>query len=118
MMKRKRNSITPKSNFFTNIAHEIRTPLSLIIGPLEYLMKTSSINNVYGEYLSIIEQNYKRLYALVTQLLDFRKVDTGSYKLSYDPTDQRNYQQSACIFELSARQKKKWLLTLLPYRKT
>ena len=32
-----------------------------------------------GEYLSIIEQNYKRLYALVTQLLDFRKVDTGSY---------------------------------------
>ena len=37
-----------------------------------------------GNTSSIIEQNYKRLYALVTQLLDFRKVDTGSYKLSYD----------------------------------
>lgn len=96
-----------KIDFFTNIAHEIRTPLSLIIGPLEYLMKTSSINNVYGEYLSIIEQNYKRLYALVTQLLDFRKVDTGSYKLSYDSYRIKEIISKVTgIFELSARQKK------------
>lgn len=96
-----------KIEFFTNIAHEIRTPLSLIIGPLEYLMKTASINNVYGEYLSIIEQNYKRLYALVTQLLDFRKVDTGSYKLSYDSYGIKELiGKVTCIFELSARQKK------------
>ena len=96
-----------KIDFFTNIAHEIRTPLSLIIGTLEYLMKTSSINNVYGEYLSIIEQNYKRLYALVTQLLDFRKVDTGSYKLSYDCYRIKEIIcKVTCIFELSARQKK------------
>ena len=96
-----------KIDFFTNIAHEIRTPLSLIIGPLEFLMKTSSINNVYGEYLSIIEQNYKRLYALVTLLLDFRKVDTGSYKLSYDSYRIKEIiSKVACIFELSARQKK------------
>lgn len=96
-----------KIDFFTNIAHEIRTPLSLIIGPLEYLMKTASINNVYGEYLSIIEQNYKRLYALVTQLLDFRKVDTGSYKLSYDSYRIKELiGKVTCIFELSARQKK------------
>lgn len=96
-----------KIDFFTNIAHEIRTPLSLIIGPLEYLMKTSSINNVYGEYLSIIEQNYKRLYALVTQLLDFRKVDTGSYKLSYDSYRIKEIiGKVTCIFRLSAQQKK------------
>lgn len=96
-----------KINFFTNIAHEIRTPLSLIIGPLEYLMKTSSINNVYGEYLSIIEQNYKRLYALVNQLLDFRKVDSGAYKLSYDSYRIKDMiVKVAVIFELTARQKK------------
>ena len=105
-MKRK-ELYNSKIDFFTNIAHEIRTPLSLIIGPLEYLMKTSSINNVYGEYLSIIEQNYKRLYALVTQLLDFRKVDTGSYKLSYDCYRIKEIIcKVTCIFELSARQKK------------
>lgn len=96
-----------KIDFFTNIAHEIRTPLSLIIGPLEYLMETTSINNAYGEYLSIIEQNYKRLYALVTQLLDFRKVDSGAYKLSYDSYRIKDIiTKVTCIFELSARQKK------------
>lgn len=96
-----------KIDFFTNIAHEIRTPLSLIIGPLEYLMKTTNINNAYGEYLSIIEQNYKRLYALVTQLLDFRKVDSGAYKLSYDSYRVKDtIAKVTCIFELSTRQKK------------
>lgn len=93
--------------FFTHIAHEIRTPLSLIIGPLEYLMKTSSINNVYGEYLTIIEQNYKRLYALVNQLLDFRKVDSGAYKLSYDSYNIKEIMAKVTvIFELTARHKK------------
>lgn len=96
-----------KIDFFTNIAHEIRTPLSLIIGPLEYLMKTTNINNVYGEYLNIIEQNYKRLYALVTQLLDFRKVDSGAYKFTYDSYRVKEIiTKVTSIFELSTRQKK------------
>lgn len=96
-----------KIDFFTNIAHEIRTPLSLIIGPLEYLMKNTSINNTYGEYLGIIEQNYKRLYALVTQLLDFRKVDSGAYKLSYNSYRIKEIITKVTrIFELSAKQKK------------
>ena len=95
-----------KIEFFTNIAHEIRTPLSLIIGPLEYLMKTASINNVYGEYLGIIEQNYKRLYVLVNQLLDFRKVDSGAYKLSYDSYRMKEIIAKVTgIFELTAKQK-------------
>ena len=74
-----------KINFFTHITHEIRTPLSLIIGPLEYIRKSRPMNDRYGEYLDIIEMNYKRLFALVTQLLDFRKVDSGNYRLSYAP---------------------------------
>lgn len=96
-----------KIDFFTNIAHEIRTPLSLIIGPLEYLMKKTDSNDTYGEYLGIIEQNYKRLYALVTQLLDFRKVDTGAYKLSYDSYRiKETVTKVTRICELSAQQKK------------
>lgn len=70
-----------KINFFTHITHEIRTPLSLIAGPLEYIRKSRPMNDRYGEYLDIIEMSCKRLYALVTQLLDFRKVDSGSYRL-------------------------------------
>lgn len=95
-----------KIDFFTHIAHEIRTPLSLIIGPLEYLMKNTGIHHAYGEYLSIIEQNYKRLYTLVTQLLDFRKVDSGAYRLSYDVYRiKETIAKVTRIFELSAQQK-------------
>lgn len=74
-------------NFFTNMAHEIRTPLSLIIGPLEYVMKSRQMNDRYGDYLSVIERNYHRLHTLVNQLLDFRKVDSSTYSLSYDVCD-------------------------------
>lgn len=74
-------------SFFTNIAHEIRTPLSLIIGPLEYVMKSRSVNDEYGEYLSVIERNYHRLRTLVDQLLDFRKIDSNNCKLRYDTCD-------------------------------
>lgn len=96
-----------KIEFFTNIAHEIRTPLSLIIGPLDYLMKTTDINSKYGEYLGIIEQNYKRLYTLVNQLLDFRKVDSGSYKLNYQSHNLLKLVQEVCIiFELGIKQKR------------
>lgn len=96
-----------KIEFFTNIAHEIRTPLSLIIGPLDHLMQTTDIHEKYGEYLSIIEQNYKRLYTLVNQLLDFRKVDTGSYKLNYQTHNLLKLIQEVCIiFEWSIKQQK------------
>lgn len=96
-----------KINFFTNIAHEIRTPLSLIIGPLEYLIEKTDSDDIYREYLGIIEQNYKRLHALVTQLLDFRKVDADAYKLSYDSYNVKDAINKVIrIFELSVLQKK------------
>lgn len=65
--------------FFTMIAHEIRTPVSLIIGPLEILMKdvvNSTKTNIpisYHENLQIIDRNAHRLLELVNQLLDFNK---------------------------------------------
>lgn len=66
--------------FFTMIAHEIRTPVSLIIGPLEILMKdvvNSTKTNIpvsYHENLQIINRNAHRLLELVNQLLDFNKI--------------------------------------------
>ena len=95
-----------KIEFFTNIAHEIRTPLSLIIGPLDHLMKTTEINNKYGDYLSIIEHNYKRLYTLVNQLLDFRKVDSGVLKFAYHKYNLKELiKKTYTVFELSVKQK-------------
>ncbi len=68
-----------KIQFFTTIAHEIRTPVSLIIGPLEKLVKTTaSLSESERSSLRIIDRNAHRLLDLVNQLLDFRKVESQS----------------------------------------
>ncbi len=67
--------------FFTMIAHEIRTPVSLIIGPLEKMMKKGTPS----DDLRIIDRNAHRLLELVNQLLDFRKVEQNSLSLTFAP---------------------------------
>lgn len=72
-----------KLEFFTNISHEFRTPLTLIKGPLEYLKKkghqlsTEKANEQY----SLMQKNTDYLMRLVNQLLDFRKVGQGKARL-------------------------------------
>ena len=61
--------------FFTMIAHEIRTPVTLIIGPLEKLMQKKEARA--SDDLNIIDRNAHRLLELVNQLLDFNKVEHG-----------------------------------------
>lgn len=69
-----------KIQFFTMIAHEIRTPVSLIIGPLENIMKSPhTIPTVIRKDMDMIDRNAHRLLYLVNQLLDFRKVQTNSF---------------------------------------
>ena len=70
-------------NFFTMIAHEIRTPVSLIIGPLGKLMKESQVS----DDLRIIDRNAHRLLELVNQLLDFRKVEQQRMVMHFEPCD-------------------------------
>ena len=68
-----------KIQFFTTIAHEIRTPVSLIIGPLEKLVKTTApLSDSERSNLRIIDRNANRLLELVNQLLDFSKVENRS----------------------------------------
>lgn len=95
-----------KIRFFTNIAHEIKTPLSLIIGPLEEIMQSNKAIELYGDFLSIIQLNSKRLLTLVSQLLDFRKVESGSYKLILDNCDLENLIHNvAGLFNVSAQRR-------------
>lgn len=73
-----------KIQFFTMIAHEIRTPVTLIIGPLEKIMTTvSSFSDSIRNDLNIIDRNSQRLLHLVNQLLDFRKVEQGAFILNF-----------------------------------
>ena len=68
-------------NFFTMIAHEIRTPVSLIIGPLEKIMKRGNVS----DDMKVIDRNAHRLLELVNQLLDFRKVEQHSLVMHFAP---------------------------------
>lgn len=65
-----------KINFYTNIIHEIRTPLSLIIGPLEHIMKSGKRVSEVKDELNVMHRNAIRLLSLVNQLLDFRKIES------------------------------------------
>ncbi|UUF16614.1 MULTISPECIES: two-component regulator propeller domain-containing protein [Flavobacterium] len=72
-----------KIDFFTNVAHEIRTPLTLIKGPLEKLLVMDHILPEVPQNLSIMKKNTSRLLKLVNELLDFRKSEIGGLKLTF-----------------------------------
>jgi signal transduction histidine kinase/ligand-binding sensor domain-containing protein/DNA-binding NarL/FixJ family response regulator len=70
--------------FFTNISHEFRTPLSLILGPLEKLQREDT-RFTFSHYYKIIARNAHRLMGLINELMDFRKVEAGVLKLNVMP---------------------------------
>ncbi len=70
-----------KIKFFTNISHEFRTPLTLIITPIERIIKSFQNHEVSREF-NTIYRNANRLLTLVNQLLDFRKIEAGQHILS------------------------------------
>ncbi|RKR80146.1 monosaccharide ABC transporter substrate-binding protein (CUT2 family) [Mucilaginibacter gracilis] len=70
-----------KLNFFTNISHEFRTPLTLIISPIEDLIKNDKLQALAGRQLQLIHQNTYRLLHLVNQLIDYRKIEYDKQQL-------------------------------------
>jgi DNA-binding response OmpR family regulator len=70
-----------KIRFFTNVSHEFRTPLSLILAPLDRMIKSSSEPSQKKQY-QLIHRNARRLLNLVNQLLDFRKMEVQELKLN------------------------------------
>lgn len=71
-----------KLQFFMNIAHEIRTPMSLVISPLKRLMASDSNNERQASY-KIIRRNAERILSLINQLMDIRKIDKGIMTLTF-----------------------------------
>jgi len=75
-----------KTKFFTNVSHEFRTPLSLILSPLDKLIKKSA-DAEQKKQLHLIERNAKRLLNLVNQLLDFRKMEVQKFSVQLSRED-------------------------------
>jgi len=64
-----------KIRFFTNVSHEFRTPLTLMLTPLENLLKNIRSDHAVHRQLSLVHRNAQRLFNLVTQILDFKKLE-------------------------------------------
>ena len=75
------NISNQKLQFFTNISHEIRTPLTLILGPVNKLIKNSKLDPSIQEDVALMKRNVDRLYRIVNQILDFRRIDNDKMKL-------------------------------------
>lgn len=86
-LRRKEEIHQSKLRFFTEVSHEFRTPLTLIIDPAEKLMNENPGDKAARYYHSLIYQNAKQLLLLVNQLLDFRKLEAGYLTLNYTESD-------------------------------
>lgn len=75
-----------KLTFFTNISHEFRTPLTLMISPLDELLERKDLAHVRKEH-TLVKSNALRLLRLVNQIMDFRKVDVGKMQIRVTQSD-------------------------------
>ncbi len=77
-----------KTAFFSNVSHEFRTPLTLMLGPLEALLQRAGDSVVVSrEEIELTHRNGLRLLKLVNTLLDFSRVEAGRLRAAYEPTD-------------------------------
>lgn len=76
-----------KLDFFTNISHELRIPLTLILGPLSKILKDDGVSSESKQMAVLAERNANKLLRLVNQILDFRKIESGSLQAIYKPGD-------------------------------
>lgn len=71
-----------KSSFFTNVSHEFRTPLTLIVDPLRSLLARQDATGKEIAHYHVMYRNAQRLLALINQFLDFRKIESGKMQLN------------------------------------
>jgi PAS domain S-box-containing protein len=76
-----------KTAFFSNVSHEFRTPLTLLLGPIEDVLGRNENQEEGRELLQVAHRNALRLQKLVNTLLDFSRIEAGRVQASYHPTD-------------------------------
>jgi len=76
-----------KTLFFSNVSHEFRTPLTLMLGPLEDALADTGAPPALRERLGLAHRNAQRLLRLVNSLLDFSRIEAGRVQAAFEPTD-------------------------------
>jgi signal transduction histidine kinase/DNA-binding response OmpR family regulator len=94
-----------KTNFFANVSHEFRTPLTLVLGPLEELLADPALTPGQTDRLAMTHRNALRLLKLVNTVLDFSRLESGRLAAHYRPTDLADYTaRLASTFRSAAQQ--------------
>lgn len=86
-MKFEQEISTMKMQFFTDISHELRTPLTLINAPLENVLDNGTISAEDRKQLEIVHSNTTRMLRMLTQILDFRKLQSNKMRLRVEKTN-------------------------------
>ncbi len=76
-----------KTAFFSNVSHEFRTPLTLMLGPIEDLAGDAQLPDALRSRLEVVHRNSLRLLKLVNSLLEFSRIEAGRIQATYEPTD-------------------------------
>ncbi|MFO1306268.1 MAG: ATP-binding protein [Burkholderiales bacterium] len=76
-----------KTAFFSNVSHEFRTPLTLMLGPLQEIASLPDMPDALAERFDLVHRNALRLQKLVNALLDFSRIEAGRVRATYEPTD-------------------------------
>lgn len=75
--------------FFTNVSHEFRTPLTLILGPVERLLESGSLSEEQVRLLDLVQRNSKKLFNLISEVLEFRSYENGKMQMFFSKDDLR-----------------------------
>ncbi|MDI3283756.1 ATP-binding protein [Polyangium sp. 15x6] len=78
-----------KTRFFSNVSHEFRTPLTLMLGPVEELLRGAHgpLGDEQRREIEVVRRNARRLLKLVNTLLDFSRIESARLQVAYEPTD-------------------------------
>lgn len=96
-----------KTLFFSNVSHEFRTPLTLMLSPIEEMLASprGSLGEDDRQRLALAHRNSQRLLKLVNSLLDFSRIEAGRIEIAYSPTDlSRTTAELASVFHSAVKQ--------------
>ncbi len=95
-----------RTNFFTNISHDLKTPLTLVLDPLKQLKETLGANDKTNSYMQVIEKNVTRIQRMISQLLRFREIESQKITLNPQVADFIGFVKDVFgLFELYANRK-------------
>lgn len=99
-------------NFFANVSHEFRTPLTMINGPVSLLYNAPDLTEKNKELIRIIQRSVNRMLRLVNQMLEFNKLENDALKLKVYPTDIIAFlKEETDVFHINAEEKSLRLIT-------